>query len=91
MFSGTVSDELAVTGLRLGEVYSPIVKAVFEVQSTVIHYLKNKMGVVAFVKSTMYSDFIFEVIIFLSKIQNHAKKLSNYGSFSKIWKEKPLP
>ena len=31
MFNGTVSKELAVTGLRLGEVYSPIVKAVFEV------------------------------------------------------------
>jgi hypothetical protein len=31
-----------------------------------------------------YSHFIFEVITFLSKIQNHSKKLSNYGSFSKI-------
>ena len=28
--------------------------------------------------------FIFEAITFLSKIQNHSKKLSNYGSFSKI-------
>ena len=31
-----------------------------------------------------YSHFIFEVITFLSKIQNYSKKLSNYGSFSKI-------
>ena len=31
-----------------------------------------------------YSHFIFEVITFLRKIQNHSKKLSNYGSFSKI-------
>jgi hypothetical protein len=31
-----------------------------------------------------YSHFIFEVITFLSKIQNHSKKLSNYGSISKI-------
>ena len=30
------------------------------------------------------SHFIFEVIRFLSKIQNHSKKLSNHGSFSKI-------
>ena len=27
-----------------------------------------------------YSHFIFEVITFLSKIQNHSKKLSNYGN-----------
>jgi len=31
-----------------------------------------------------YSHFIFEVITFLRKIQNHSKKLSNYGSFSII-------
>ena len=41
-------------------------------------------------------------VSFLTKIQNHCKKLSNHGSFSKIgrknhyletknWKEKPLP
>ena len=34
-----------------------------------------------------YSHFIFEVITFLSKIQNHTKKLSNYGSFKKIGKK----
>ena len=38
-----------------------------------------------------YSHFIFEVITFLRKIQNHSEKLSNYGSFFKNWKEKPLP
>jgi hypothetical protein len=38
-----------------------------------------------------YSHFIFEVISFLSKIQNHSKILSNYGSFSKIGRKKPLP
>jgi hypothetical protein len=38
-----------------------------------------------------YSHFIFEVITFLSIIQEHSKKLSNYGSFFKNWKEKPLP
>ena len=52
-----------------------------------------------------YSHFIFEVIRFLSKVQNYSKKLSNYGNISKIgrknhyleflkskiWKEKPLP
>ena len=31
-----------------------------------------------------YSHFIFEVITFLRKNQNHSGKLSNYGSFSKI-------
>ena len=31
-----------------------------------------------------YSHFIFEIIIVLRKIQNHSKKLSNYGSLSKI-------
>ena len=31
-----------------------------------------------------YSHFIFEVITFLSKIQNHSKKLSNHGIISKI-------
>ena len=34
-----------------------------------------------------YSQFIFEVITFLSKFQNHSKKLSNYGSISKIWRK----
>ena len=35
----------------------------------------------------MYSQFIFEVITFLSKIQDHSKKSSNYGNISKIpWK-----
>jgi hypothetical protein len=31
-----------------------------------------------------YSHFIFEVITFLSKIQSHSKKSSNYGNISKI-------
>ena len=35
-----------------------------------------------------YSHIIFEVIIFLSKIQNHPQKLSNYGDISKIWRKK---
>ena len=34
-----------------------------------IHYLKNKVGVIDFANA----HFIFEVITFLSKIQNHSK------------------
>ena len=54
-----------------------------------IHYLKNKVGVVDFANAAgfckiYYSHFIFEVIKLLRKIQNHSKKLSNYGSSSKI-------
>jgi hypothetical protein len=30
-----------------------------------------------------YSHFIFEVITFMRKIQNHSKKSSNYGNISK--------
>ena len=64
-----------------------------------ILYLKKKVGVVDFANAQglvlkiyqsagfckiYYSHFIFEVIIFLSKIQNHKKKLSNEGKNSKI-------
>jgi hypothetical protein len=38
-----------------------------------------------------YSHIFFELIIFLSKNQNHSKKLSNYGSmYFKNSKEKPV-
>ena len=40
-----------------------------------IHYLMP-LGIC----KIYYSHFIFEVITFLSKIQNHPKKLSNYGN-----------
>jgi len=58
----------------------------------VIHYLKNKVAGPWALKhyhslgicKIYYSHFIFEVITFLSKIQNHSKKIVNYGSSSKI-------
>jgi hypothetical protein len=70
-----------------------------------IHYLENKVGVVDFANAQglvmfyqsagfskiYHSHFIFEVITFLSKNQNHSKKLSNQGSISKESKEKLLP
>ena len=75
------------------------IKTRSNIDQTMIHYLENKVGVVDFANAQgmvmkfyqsvgfckiYYSHFIFEVITFLSKIQNHSKNCQIMVVFQKL-------